>query len=201
MAKHIDYNHPLRFRGKSASRRWALYANDVRSFKPTHQHRVEGLIHSEWVVVERIHYNGKKYYEYWITHDNESFWVYQSLAQARSVQYKYLSTPSFEKKLGLEGCRLFTTAFKAMEAASRPSHYNTCVSCSCPAGEHRPDLLCKHVKFYLDPKPVDPAWKVGEGSLKNIYKYDVELKCDCKAYTYDKNKSVPCKHLRALVHK
>lgn len=182
MAKHIDYNHPLRWRGKSASRSWAMYANDVWWFKPTHQHRVEGLIDPDWVIVERIHYNKNKYYEYWITHDNESFWVYQSLTSAREAEKKY---PRFKPEP--EPQPVPVPALR---------EYNTSASCTCPASKYRPQVLCKHIRFYLDPIPVDPEWKCGEGPLKNIYMYDVKLKCDCPAYTYNSNK--PCKHLRAL---
>ena len=89
MAKHIDYNHPLRWRGGSSSRSWAMYAKDIPQFKQTHKRRVEGLIDPGWVIVERINYNRKKYYEYWITHDNKTFWFYSSYWLAILSQNKY----------------------------------------------------------------------------------------------------------------
>lgn len=205
--KHIDYNHPLRQRGKSDTRSWALYASDVPHFKPKHTHRVDGLTDPGWVIVERIHYNGAKYYEYWHTHDEQTFWIYESYYQARRAQYMYPlpqsephpgptpepqpkpeELPSVDMEMELT-TKLLVESIDALDGAEYKHGYDTWATCNCPATMYHNQTLCKHIRKTL-----------GEDlDVPNIGKYEVILNCNCKAFMY--NSSVPCKHLRWLLPK
>lgn len=119
----ISKQHPLYWRGSSASRGWVYEASDVPE---SHKHRCRDLSDPSWIIVQRRSSGrslgtrsgyARVYYEYWCEADN-FYYLYTSHKKAVKSDQLYYAQPS----------------------------------CTCPNYKYSGGLRCKHIRYALEPE-------------------------------------------------
>jgi hypothetical protein len=123
----ISKQHPLYWRGNSASRGWAYEASTIPE---NHKHRFSNLNDPSWIIVQRRSSGrclgtragySRVYYEYWCESDN-FYYLYTSHKKAVRSEQLYYTQPKSDK-----------------------------ATCTCPDFKYRHGLRCKHIRYALEP--------------------------------------------------